>query len=121
MSKEVEFDREEIDYLAKCHWQDDLAKFFPKQKEPTYTEYNMFTAGYKEGFKASPKKSIPKEIVDFLEKENNLLKKIVTLAEEIAIHPSVFNEMRKTPSLRKALDAYYSAKGELDDLLQIDE
>ena len=121
MNKDDEFNTKEIDNLARFHWQDDLAKFFPKQKEPNYTELNMFAAGYKEGLKAAPKKSNSQETIDFLEKENDLLRKIVTLAEEIAIHPSVFNEMRKTPSLRKALDAFYMKKGELEDLLQIDE
>lgn len=42
-------DPEQLDLVAREFWQDDLAKFFPKQKEPTYTEYRMFQAGYKQG------------------------------------------------------------------------
>jgi len=45
MNKE-DLDLEQLDLLAREFWQDDLAKFFPKQKEPTYTEYRMFQAGY---------------------------------------------------------------------------
>jgi len=45
-----ELDLEQIDQLAREFWQDDLAKFFPKQKEPTYTEYRMFSDGYKQGY-----------------------------------------------------------------------
>ena len=51
--EDVEFNLQQIDELALEHWQDDLAKFFVKQKEPTYTEYNMFTAGYKAGYLAA--------------------------------------------------------------------
>jgi hypothetical protein len=42
----TEYDLEQLDQLAREFWQDDLAKFFLKQKEPTYTEYRMFQAGY---------------------------------------------------------------------------
>lgn len=45
MNKE-DLDLEQLDLLAREFWQDDLAKFFVKQKEPTYTEYRMFQAGY---------------------------------------------------------------------------
>lgn len=41
----------DIEQLARESWQDDLAKFFPKQKEPTYTEYRMFQAGYEHAIK----------------------------------------------------------------------
>jgi hypothetical protein len=39
-----------IKELALIYWQDKLAKFFPKAKEPNGTEYVMFEAGYKKGF-----------------------------------------------------------------------
>lgn len=39
-------DLEKLDQLALEFWQDDLAKFFVKQKEPTYSEYRMFQAGF---------------------------------------------------------------------------
>ena len=39
-------DSEKLDQLALEFWHDDLAKFFVKQKEPTYTEYRMFQAGF---------------------------------------------------------------------------
>ena len=42
----TEYNLEQLDQLAREFWQDDLAKFFLKQKEPTYTEYRMFQAGY---------------------------------------------------------------------------
>lgn len=41
-----DLDLEQLDQLAREFWHDDLAKFFPKQKEPTYTEYRMFQAGF---------------------------------------------------------------------------
>lgn len=41
-----DLDLEQLDQLAREFWHDDLAKFFPKQKEPTYTEYKMFQAGF---------------------------------------------------------------------------
>lgn len=40
---------EDTKQLALEYWQNDLAKFFPKQNEPTYTEYKMFYEGYKAG------------------------------------------------------------------------
>lgn len=43
----------EIDQMALEHWQDDLGKFFPTRKTPTYSEYNMFSAGYKAGYAAA--------------------------------------------------------------------
>jgi hypothetical protein len=46
-----EMDPQEIDRLATAHWQDDLGKFFPKSKGPTYTELNMFTAGFRAALK----------------------------------------------------------------------
>lgn len=44
----IDLDLEQLDQLAREFWQDDLAKFFVKQKEPTYTEYRMFQAGYQQ-------------------------------------------------------------------------
>jgi hypothetical protein len=58
MKYREDLDLEQLDQLALEHWQDDLAKFFVKQKEPTYTEYNMFTAGYKAGYNAMLKENI---------------------------------------------------------------
>lgn len=46
MTHREDLDLEQLDQLAREFWQDDLAKFFPKQKEPTYTEYKMFQAGF---------------------------------------------------------------------------
>jgi hypothetical protein len=48
MKYREDLDPEQLDQLAREFWQDDLAKFFLKQKEPTYTEYRMFQAGYQE-------------------------------------------------------------------------
>lgn len=36
----------DIEQLAREFWQDDLAKFFLKQNEPTYSEYRMYRAGF---------------------------------------------------------------------------
>jgi hypothetical protein len=41
----------EVNRLALDFWQDNLAKFFPKQKEPTFIEYRMFYEGYRAGLK----------------------------------------------------------------------
>jgi hypothetical protein len=46
-----ELTSEEIDSMALAYWQDDLAKFFYKQKEPSYVEYKMFYEGYRAGLK----------------------------------------------------------------------
>jgi hypothetical protein len=40
-------DKEDLDKEAAYFWQDDLAKFFPKSKGPTYTERRMFEGGYR--------------------------------------------------------------------------
>jgi hypothetical protein len=50
MKYREDLDPDQLDQLAHEFWQDDLAKFFLKQKEPTYTEYRMFQAGYQKAF-----------------------------------------------------------------------
>lgn len=42
----VNFNRAAIKQMALEDWQDDLAKFFPKSKEPTGAEYRMYEMGY---------------------------------------------------------------------------
>lgn len=46
-----EIDVDEVYQMALEYWQDDLAKFFVLQKEPTYVEYKMFLEGYKKALK----------------------------------------------------------------------
>ena len=53
LNEDGELDIEKIDQLARKYWQNDLAKFFPKQKEPNYSEYKMFYEGYKAAFEES--------------------------------------------------------------------
>lgn len=86
MNKE-DLDLEQLDQLALEFWQDDLAKFFLKQKEPTYTEYRMFQAGYQ---KALEFQEIDK--VKRLETENSVLRSTLKQTKELLKDTSAFIE-----------------------------
>lgn len=68
----------DIEQLAREFWQDDLAKFFLKQNEPTYSEYRMFQAGYQ---KALEYQEVDK--VKRLEIENSVLRSTLKQTKEI--------------------------------------
>lgn len=80
-TENIEFDIQKIDQLALEHWQNDLGKFFVKQKEPSYTEYNMFTAGYKAGHIAACKQEEELDATmmafNIIKKENEALRAMI--------------------------------------------
>ena len=65
---------DQLDQLAREFWQDDLAKFFLKQKEPTYTEYRMFQAGYQKALEFQEIDKVKK-----LEIENSRLREALEI------------------------------------------
>lgn len=89
---------QEIDQLALIHWQDDLAKFFPVRKEPNYTEYNMFAAGFRAGENSLSR-------VNELEAENDQLRAAL---EQIRDRGPAFPGDKKHEIASSALEDYES-------------
>lgn len=91
-----ELDLEQIDKLAREFWQDDLAKFFPKKKEPAYTEYRMFQAGYQKALEYQEVDKVKK-----LETDNSVLRSTLKQAKETLKDILAFIEaMEKHKSFR---------------------
>ena len=95
MSRE-DLDLEQLDQLAREFWQDDLAKFFPKQKEPTYTEYKMFQAGFQ---KALELQEVEKDEKMFLNEHD----------ENVRLHFENVDLKEQNTRLREALEFTISA------------
>jgi hypothetical protein len=84
MKYREDLDLDQLDQLAREFWQDDLAKFFPKQKEPTYTEYRMFQAGYQETLGDSlsePRRS--QEQLEVERQSNGILRETLKQTKEL--------------------------------------
>lgn len=77
MTHREDLDLEQLDQSAREFWQDDLGKFFPKQKEPTYTEYRMYQAGFEKALEYQEVDKVKK-----LETENSVLRSTLKQTKE---------------------------------------
>lgn len=82
-----ELDLQQLDQLAREFWQDDLAKFFLKQIEPTYSEYRMYQAGFEKALEYQEVDKVKK-----LETENSILRSTLKQTKEILKDASAFIE-----------------------------
>ena len=77
----------DIDQLAREFWQDDLAKFFLKQIEPTYSEYRMYKAGFEKALEFQEVDEVKK-----LKIENSVLRSTLKQTKELLKDTSAFIE-----------------------------
>ena len=81
----------DIEQLAREFWQDDLAKFFLKQNEPTYSEYRMYRAGFE---KALELQEVEKDEEMFLNEHD----------ENVRLHFENVELKEQNARLREALE-----------------